>query len=116
MEQVKELIEGYSDLMERKQILYSRLLTLGGENPLREESIYVRLEEIEQKQVFILDMIFESTSLSDRESVILDRRSLGMSLREIGGIFNLTGERIRGILDKSYEKLAAEFEKELSGA
>jgi len=113
MDKVKKLIEGYQDLMQRKQVLYSRLLSLGGENPLQEESIYMRLEAIEEKQVLIEDMIYDSSSLSMKESVILDHRSTGQTLEEIGVFFAIGGERIRKILEDNYQKLSIEFEEDL---
>lgn len=110
---VKSLIESYQDIMERKQILYSQLLTISGENPLQEESLYVRLEDIERKETLILDMVFESSCLSMKEQLVLDRRSTGDTLEEIGAFFSQTRENMRHILKTSYKKLSVEFEEEL---
>src|SRR5690625_7578358 len=113
MDKVKKLIEGYQDLMQRKQVLYSRLLSLGGENPLQEESIYMRLEAIEEKQVLIEDMIYDSSSLSMKESVILDHRSTGQTLEEIGVFFAIGGVRIRMKLVDHNLNLSNKIEEDL---
>lgn len=114
MDKVKSMIEGYERLTERKQLLYSRLLNLDGSDPLQDESIYNRLEKVEEEENLIMDMIFNTQSLTNKDISILNMRSQGAKPRQIGEFFHLTRETIRKSLEDSYKKIAAEFQDEVS--
>lgn len=104
-DQIRDLIESYPDLIERGNKLLKRMMAIDGSDDLQMESIYHRLEKIEQQLELICELVFDSGVLEDKEKVILNHRMEGSSYEEIAKFFGVHRERIRQVLNKSYKKL-----------
>jgi len=110
---VKDLIETFPDILERKQTLYDRLIVSSGENPLQEESLINRLDSLDRIEELVNAML-ESDCISFRQQYVLSLRADGKTLRKIADIFNLKStEAIRKRLAQIYKILADVYEKEL---
>lgn len=106
--EVKQIVEGYQELLTKQRELEAKLDRIGGRNPTLEESYLNKLDEIE-RQIEIIDReTFESSILTDRESCVLILRTEGYDLARIGEVLGVTREGARIILDKVYKKIAKE--------
>jgi|SRR5690625_1886872 len=104
--EVQSITENYQErVVKRREELTNRLFRSASMNPIQEESIYIRIEELDKFD----SVLFDSGALTDRELAIIQRRMNGMTLEEIGRVFLVGRERIRQILAECYKKISEEY-------
>lgn len=108
---VKEMIDSYQALVSRHDQLLKKFIRAGESGFLQEDSLMERLEETERKLNFLHNAVYDSGVLTVKEEIVLEQRMDGMTVRQIGRRFSLTGDAIRKILEGSYKKLADASEK-----
>ncbi|MGM7637595.1 sigma factor-like helix-turn-helix DNA-binding protein [Bacillus sp. Hm123] len=105
-EKVMKAVEDYPNLLIKQEKLQKRLINSSGRDPEQEIIVLQRLEFVEQMIEIIDYAMYEGELLRCRDSVILEYRTNGMTLQQIGTVFSLSRERIRKILESAYQKIA----------
>lgn len=103
--EVRALIDSYRESFKKCMELEQKLMEVSGGDPLDEESLLQRLDELEQQLSQTVDFMFKDF-LTDRESLALSLRAEGKTFERIGRVFGVKRERASQIINQACRKIA----------
>lgn len=110
-EKIKKAVEEFPHMLGKQEKLQKRLINLSGRDPEQEIIIMQQLHSVEQTIEFIDYAIFDGAFLTDRENIVVEYRTRGVSYEKIGETFSITRQGVTAVAERAYKKMA-KFAKE----